>query len=264
MDAGGPGKGLVGPQEHRADVQQRPRDGMDAELPAGALIGRRRIGGAGDGPAHDDVVRARGSGVRGGHDALLISLFAVCEAHAGGHRQEVRAAGLLDQSRFQRRADHAVQPRCLGVFGVVGHGLRHGRADQQLPMQGFLVGGGQLRHRQQDRPGAVGPGQALHGGAHHLRGARGMEVHHVHVQGAQDAHSALYGVGNVVELQIQKDLIAPRLDFPDDGRTLGIEQLHADLDPGLLPGKALQKCQRLLLRGKIAGYDDVSVHVYLL
>ena len=58
-----------------------------------------------------------------------------------------------------------------------------------------------------------------------------------------EAHGLFDGVGNVVELQIQKDLVSPRLDLPHDLRALGIEQLHADLHIGLarLVFKLVQK-----------------------
>ena len=49
----------------------------------------------------------------------------------------------------------------------------------------------------------------------------------------RDGHGLFHGVGDVVQLQIQEDLVAPGLDLPDDGRAFGVEQLHADLHEGL-------------------------------
>ena len=106
--------------------------------------------------------------------------------------------------------------------------------------------------------GAVGTSQALQGGPHHLRGPGGVEVHHIHIQSGEDRHGPLHGVGDVVELQVQEDLVAPGLDVPDHLGALGIEQLHADLHKGLLPGGELvQEGEGLLTGGEVQGDDDV-------
>ena len=85
-----------------------------------------------------------------------------------------------------------------------------------------------------------------------------MEVHHIHIQSGEDRHGPLHGVGDVVELQVQEDLVAPGLDVPDHLGALGIEQLHADLHKGLLPGGELvQEGEGLLTGGEVQGDDDV-------
>ena len=66
-----------------------------------------------------------------------------------------------------------------------------------------------------------------------------MEIHHVNIQPGEDVHGPLHGVGDVMELQIQENLVAPGLDVPDDLGAFGIEQLHANLHKGLLPGREL-------------------------
>ena len=85
-----------------------------------------------------------------------------------------------------------------------------------------------------------------------------MEVHHVHVQAGENAHGAPHGVGDVVELQIQEDLVAPGLDVPDHLGAFSVEELHADLHKGLLPGGELvQEGEGLLTGGEIQGDDNV-------
>ena len=165
---------------------------------------------------------------------------------------------------LQGRTDHAVQ---AGVFGVLRVGQDHplhGLPDQQLPLQGLLVGGGQLGDGDQQGPGTVGTSQALQGRPHHFGGAGGVEIADVHVQPREDRHGFFHGVGNVVELQIQEDPMAPLLDLPDNGRALGVEELHADLHKGLFPFKAVQKSQGLPGGGEIAGNNNVSSHRKLL
>ena len=46
----------------------------------------------------------------------------------------------------------------------------------------------------------------------------GVEVEHVDVQPGEHRHGLFHRVRYVVELQIQKDLVAPGLDLPDNGR----------------------------------------------
>ena len=133
--------------------------------------------------------------------------------------------------------------------------------DHQVPLHGLLIGGGQLGHGNQQGTGAVGPGQALQSCLHHGGGTGGVEVGNVHIQVPQNGHGLLDGVGNVVELQIQKNLMPPGLDLPDDFRAFGIVQLHADLHKGLSAGELVQKCEGLLCAGKIAGYNDVFPHI---
>ena len=41
------------------------------------------------------------------------------------------------------------------------------------------------------------------------RGTGGVEVDDVHVQRRQGGHGFFHGVGDVVELEIQEDLVAP-------------------------------------------------------
>ena len=89
-----------------------------------------------------------------------------------------------------------------------------------------------------------------------------MEVGDIHIQIAQHCHGLFHGVGNIVELQIQKDLVTPGFDFPDDGRTLGIVQLHADLDKGLAAGEFVQKCEGGLSGRKITRNNDIFTHYF--
>ena len=87
-----------------------------------------------------------------------------------------------------------------------------------------------------------------------------MEVGHIHIQAGEDRHGLLHSVGDVVELQIQEDLVAPGLDLPDDGRALGVVELHADLHKGLLLGELIQERQCLFLAVEIQRDDDILTH----
>ena len=89
-----------------------------------------------------------------------------------------------------------------------------------------------------------------------------MEVHHVHVQPGEDGHGLFDRVGDVVELQVQENLVAPGLDLPDDGGALGVVELHTDLHKGLfgLPREAVQEGQGGLPAVKIQRDDHIFTH----
>ena len=161
---------------------------------------------------------------------------------------------------LQRRTDHAVKSRQLRVFRVVDDDVGQRRVDADLLFHALLAGGGQLRDGDEQRARAVSAGQALERGGHHGAGACRVEVHHIHVQRGQDGHGLFDGVGDVVQLEIEKDLVASGLDLADDGRALGVEQLHADLHERLFAGEAVEKRERFLLAVKVQGDDDVFTH----
>ena len=165
-------------------------------------------------------------------------------------------------SGFQGGADNAVQTGILGSLSVVHHHFVNGLMDQQIPLHGGLIGGGQLGHGNQQGTGAVRTGQTLQSGLHHGSGSGSVEVGDVHIQVPQDGHGLLNGVGDVVELQIQEDLVAPGLDLPDDAGAFGVVQLHADLDKGLPAGELVQKCEGGFCRREITSYDNVFTHYF--
>jgi len=161
---------------------------------------------------------------------------------------------------LERRADDAVKPSVFGVLGVVQHDLGHGLFNEQILLHALLRGGGQLRDRDEQRPRAVRAGEARERGLHHGLRAGGVQVHNVGPQGREHTHGLFHGVGDVVQLEIEEDGVAAALELADDVRSLGVEQLHADLDEGLAAGEAVEKTERFLAAGEIAGYDDVFTH----
>ena len=145
--------------------------------------------------------------------------------------------------RFQRRADHAVQTRVFRGLGVVHDHFVNGFMNEQVGLHGRLIGGGQLGHGDQQGTGAVLPGQPFQRGLHHGGGTGGVEVGDVHVQIPQDGHGFFHGVGDVVELQVQKNLVPSGFDLPDDGGAFRVVQLHADLHEGLPAGEFVKKSE---------------------
>ena len=144
------------------------------------------------------------------------------------------------------------------------HHFGNGLFNPQLFFQHVLIRGGQLGHSDQQRAGTIRTGQARQSGGHHGAGAGGMDVHQVHIQRGQSGHSLFHGVGDIMQLQIQEDLVAPGPDLPDDGGAFGVEQFHADLHKGLFLCEAVQKCQCLFLAVKVQRNDNVFTHDVLL
>ena len=73
-------------------------------------------------------------------------------------------------------------------------------------------------------------------------------------------HGLLHRVGNIVELQVQKDLMSPCLNFPNNVRAFRIVQLHTDFHIRLPSVKLIQKGKGLLLVFKIQCNDNVLCH----
>ena len=170
----------------------------------------------------------------------------------------------MDNACLQRRAHHAVQARLRGVFGIVHHHLGKRLFNPQLPLHALLIGRGQLCHGDEQRTGAVGPGETLQRGGHHGGGTGGVEVHDVHIQRGQCRHGLFHGVGNVMQLEIQKDFMSATANFPHDGGPFGVKQLHADLHKGLFLREAVQKSQCFFLAVKVQRNDNVLTHDVLL
>ena len=75
-------------------------------------------------------------------------------------------------------------------------------------------------------------------------------------QTGQIFHGLMNGVGDVVELQVQKDLVAAVLDGADDVGAFAVEQLHADLHKGLLLLEFVQESQGICLILKNKGEEN--------
>ena len=87
-----------------------------------------------------------------------------------------------------------------------------------------------------------------------------MKVDHVHIESGEHGHGLFYGVGNVVQFEVEKNFVAARLDLTHDRGAFGVEELHADLHEGLFAGEAVEKREGLFLAVKIQRDDNVLTH----
>ena len=170
----------------------------------------------------------------------------------------------MDAARLQWGADHAVKTGIARIARIVQHDLVDRRVDEQLPVHALLIRGGQLRHGDEQRARAVRPGQSLERGAHHGLRAGSVEVDDIHIQRRERGHRLFHRVRDVVQLEVEKDPMAARVDLAHDVRPFGIKQLHADLHKRLLVLKEVEKCERLFPAVKIQRNDNVLTHDVLL
>ena len=170
----------------------------------------------------------------------------------------------MDAARLQRGADHAVKPGLARIACIVQHDLVDRRVDEQFLLHALLIRGGQLRHGDEQRARAVRPGQSLERGTHHGLRAGSVEVDDIHIQRRERGHRLFDRVRDVVQLEVEKDLVAARADLAHDVRPFGIKQLHADLHKRLLVLKTVEKRERLFPAVKIQRDDNVLTHDVLL
>src|SRR5690606_27735264 len=228
---------------------------------ANLALGSRRNGGPGGPPAAHQQARAPGRGLPRRHVAFLILRRLPFRPNAGNHRQKVRATHRFDSFYFPAGTDRPVHPGFPGHPCVAAHARLHRPRNAELFVQHPLIKTGELRDRHQPKGRGPGPIPRLPGSLHHRPSSAGVEGQQIHPQPGDGIHRPGDGVGNVVQLQIEKDVATPLLQPLHPAGAGGVKELHAHLDEGfflrLQPG---QKGFRLLRRRRIQGDDHTSPH----
>ena len=163
-----------------------------------------------------------------------------------------------------RRTNHAVQPRLLCIFSVMQNDLLHFFPNKKLFLQGSLVCGSQLRHRNEKRTLSLSfSGKAFHPLSHHFYSAGSVQVRHIYPEVPKRMHAAFYRIRNVMQFQIQKNRMSSFLDFSNDFRSFAIEEFHPDLHIrlSLLLLKQVQKAKRLFSTRKIECHHNILSHL---
>ena len=140
----------------------------------------------------------------------------------------------------------------------------NGTVDPQLAAHDFLARGRELCNGNEQRTRAVGAGKPLYRGLHHGNTAARVQIAHVDVQRGKHRHAAPYRVGDVVELEVEKDLVSAALDFAHDIRACGIKKLHAYLDERLpvFALKLVEEGNHFVRRRKIQCDYNVFAHIH--
>ena len=191
------------------------RDFHDAAMRAGAISGGDarggggRIGGGRDRPADDEIVGAGTQSIFGRHDTLLIVRARPGGTHARRDEQEIGPEIGAQHGGFLRAADDAVKAGALRQRGQAPHLIEHrrrlrrsrqDRSSSKLVSTVTAITSG--RGTDEFMGGVVG---GLHRGFHHRAASAGVDIDHVNAELADRAHRAGHGIGNVVELEIEKD-----------------------------------------------------------
>ena len=89
-----------------------------------------------------------------------------------------------------------------------------------------------------------------------------MDVAHVDIQSRQHGHRLTHRIGDIVQLQVEENPVSPAFDLPHDGRTFGVEKLHADLQKGFarLVAEKIEEAERIFCGLEVAGDDYITVH----
>ena len=106
--------------------------------------------------------------------------------------------------------------------------------DQKLVSEHLIIRGGKLRYRNQQRNGSAGARctlqKPLARGLHHFDPSRRVDVAHMNAKPGEICHRLPNRIGDIVQLQIQKDFAALLCNPPYHLRTGTVEKLHADFD----------------------------------
>lgn len=188
------------------------------------------VGGLRDGASYDQVAGAGAQGVGGRGDAFLVAHSAACGADPRDDENALGAGKGAEGGHLLRRADKAAQA------GTEAH------ARQQLDLFGGLArhaDGGCLRrvhageNRNGEEFGGVGDGGGCFaGGGEHGGAAGGVERQHAGSKSGGGAHGARHSVGDVVQFEIEKDIMAALQDGLEHGGAGGYEEFQTDLEPG--------------------------------
>ena len=83
-----------------------------------------------------------------------------------------------------------------------------------------------------------------------------MDGGHIHSQCDGGKNGLAGGVRDVVEFQVEKNAVSPRLNLSDDGGTFRCEKLEPDLENATLAGKLIYQLECGFGIGGVNGDDD--------
>jgi len=74
--------------------------------------------------------------------------------------------------------------------------------------------------------------QTFGGGFHHSPSSCGVDIDHIHTKPSDNLHSTADGIGNIVQLEVEKNVVSTPLYLLHEAVSFGIEKLHTDLYEG--------------------------------
>lgn len=191
----------------------------------GGGCGVRRLG---DGAPYDQHGGSCGDGLGWGGDALLVADGRACGADSRDDEEGVGAGGCADGGDLFGGADEAVYAGLGGKLGeeedLVGEGGSDACACKLSGVHAGEDGDG-------EDAGGAGGASGFGCGGHHGGASAGVEGEETCSGLGGCADGAGYGVGDVVEFEVEEDVEAAVSEFADDGVAGGVVELHAYLEP---------------------------------
>lgn len=201
----------------------------------------------GDGAADDEVAGSGGERGGGRGDAFLVADGGTSRTDSGDDEGGGGVAPAHGSYFFgaRHKAGDAGADCGLGEMqNLIGWSALDADRLELLP-----VHAGENRNRQKLRRGRDGRG-SLDGGFEHSGATGGVDCQELGAEGGDGADGTGDRVRDVVELEVEEDGEAAAAQFGDDGRTLGAEELEANLEPAANPLEAV---------GEAAGGSGVRV-----
>lgn len=229
------------------------RFGSQRDLFKDGLCGLGGIRCLGDGTADDQhrgstLDRFAGSGY-----ALLVAYIAAAGTDSGNDQERLCAKFPAQRVNLFGRTDQSADS---GLF------CQMRQAQDLLCRGGCDSYGGQLVrvHAGEDgdgqKPGRAGSGCGLGCGGHHGWPTRGVDGQQGGSGMSCGANGPGYGVGDVVEFEIEEDIEAAIAEGLDEAVAGGVVKLHAHLEPETASGETVYEIERGLGGRKVEGYGE--------
>ena len=81
--------------------------------------------------------------------------------------------------------------------------------------------------------------QTFGGGFHHSPSSCGVDIDHIHTKRPDNLHSTTDGIGYIVQLEVEKNVMSTPLYLLHEAVSFGIEKLHTDLYEGFAIGETV-------------------------
>src|SRR5215218_4015428 len=226
------------------------------DFPHNRFRGRTRISGLHDGAGDHEMVGAKANALGRRHDALLVARIRTRRPDAGRDDEAVLADDGAYALRFRRGADDAVDIEVTRLCRAAGDEFRSRDGGVSRLDEIVVVVRSEHGHGEdfQVRSGFSGDGRA-----HGLR--IGVDRQERGAEAGHGAHAFLHRVADVVELEIEKDLLALSDQLPGELEAARIGELVADLVEGAGVPDTLDDGAGLLDGGDVQTDDELVANV---
>ena len=174
--------------------------------------------------------------------------------YTGGYLEKILATQLLESFSLLGRANHSMQAAITGQqcqpLNVIRQRTCHTKFGEI-----FRTHAGQHSNGDQSRFQAMSL-QTFPRCFHHAPAPTGMHIDHPHSQLRRSLNGCRHSVGNVMKLEVKKNLKTASMQRFDNGRTTTGKQFLAHFYPTTGRLKPVSQAQSGIQRGMIKGNDQ--------